>query len=71
MAKCCRCGGDAWPNRRVCRNCVRKWRGARLDAYRSVVAAMGEITAENQTEFKRAVVRETKRNQKAMEAEDV
>ena len=46
MAKCIRCGKDAWPNKRVCYDCMEKWKKKRTVAFDQAVAELGPLTKE-------------------------
>lgn len=50
MARCIRCGISAWPNKRVCQTCMRKWRAANMAAYMQATTEIGPLTAENHAE---------------------
>ncbi len=51
MAKC-KCGRDAWPNRRVCQICLKNWSDMKGKAFHFIEGKYGKLNAENHPIFK-------------------
>ena len=45
MAKCIRCGADAWP-KRICPECMDKWKDRREAAFNQAVSEIGPLGPE-------------------------
>jgi len=54
MAKCRKCGAEAYP-RRTCRDCLIKFQDKRQAAFNQAVAELGTLTADNLTQIQRRV----------------
>ena len=46
MARCIRCGRDAWPNRRVCGSCIEKFKERQLAAFNQATEEIGPLSAD-------------------------
>ena len=46
MARCKHCGGDAWPNMRVCPPCIKKWIDRRKVTFAQAIEEIGPLTGE-------------------------
>ncbi len=56
MAKC-KCGRDAWPNRRVCPSCLADWTEMRKKAFYFIEKKQGKMSAVNHPIFKTEIRR--------------
>ena len=56
MARC-KCGRDAWPNRKVCPTCLKSWSDMRIAAFNFLEAKYGKMNAKNHPVFKKEIRR--------------
>ena len=54
MAKCIRCGKEAYP-RKICLGCLQKWSDMRTMAHEYLTGKFGPMTALNHEDFKKGI----------------